>query len=1206
MPHTVQKRQSSRLAVLQPATLTSQRIGSISGEIRDFSTNGVLFTLLKPAAAIRLQDQTIIIAFRSGSVNPVQYRVAGRVVRVFDRSIGIAIDNFPADVYRALVESANQPRQTKTADSPVYTQAQTLAALEQCHAQFKLFITQVVAHFYHSLDAKLVSSQADTSSSAERWFLHSAYPLLVARRNEIAQMYLDESYLSREVQDAEARAESLTLELVDMEEFDDWLAVSQLIHKLNLDYAAEIEKFGSRYATLIDTASSIKTNPFGVHHIFWVFHAALAENKFGNELNALFYKVFYEAVLAFVGDFYAALNEILAFVKPARPDDELPSGAITPSPITPQPPQSPVRDAPAPSPDMNRNTGAYGRSKAISIDDYLYANTPYSHSDGGAVPSVAMRQQQPASQSTALDYGLSQMLWRVNFLLNNADVAQGYQAVTDAVMDWTGVPQSAEAQSSAGIPAMYELPGHMNRKVYFRAPSVRPDAAAVPVGTHIARADYLPPILDVLNGIQRRRVEQGDDIDETPIKSQLMDVLAQFENATRFDPLIQTINFFDEALTTRLSGNAANSDIRGLLKKIELPMVKLVLLDEEFSQSSTDAARQTVNLIERFYAAADDMGKIIDQRLQRLLNLLVNQVVDQFEHKISVFDEVNRVLIHLLIPIEEARKNKITQIQLMCQQRQKPAFTVDEPGLDEPADIDLVVMTIVDLMCRGDWLAVMINGDPVAYQLICMESEDKLFVFANRSATTVREFPRHMLYRDLTEGQVRLLPEYDLPFMERSAYKGMLNVYEQVCRRATHDSVSGLFNHKGLMGHLETVFGYAAEQKRRIVLCMLLVDRFSLLYHNCDAEEAEVSFAPFISALAEQIKPTDVLARLGENTFVILMQDSDLTMAQTTMQSVLASIEEQRIRCQDKYFVIGANIGISSLTDAIGSPQELLSTAGAACVAAKAQGANNVEVYRPDNKQIEQEQNLFEWAGIIDQVINDGLLFLRCQKIQPIDVDGGYLPHYEILLGINGGTTIDPQGFVLAAEKWRRSADIDLWVLQQSIAWLTAQGDKLNAIAGVSINLSGHSLNNQKIGAYIKHALQTDPVLASKIIFEITETAVIQNLEAAQRFIVATRAYGCRFSLDDFGSGYNSFAYLRNLSMDYLKIDGIFVRDIVASATDFALVKSMHEVARALGLQTIAEYVENDAILAKLHELGIDYAQGYGVEASKPLKELVL
>ncbi|WP_189836638.1 DUF1631 family protein [Sulfuriferula sp. AH1] len=1184
----VQRRRFRRITVIQPATLLSQHTGSIAGEIRDFSPSGVLFALTRPVGTAALQNQLITIEFRPNLADTQQYRIIGRVVRIFDQSVGIVIEHFPANAYRDLVLLTNQPKQpVPTAATAGYSEAQISDALTQCHTRFKSFIAQVITHFYNSLSGKQAFSAEQTASMEERWLVQEAYPRIAMQRAGLERAFFDDDYLDRDMQDnASIKEENQPLALVDVDEFDDWLAVTQLVNRLNLEYSYEAGKFESRYAVLIGTQLSPNANPFGSHYIFQTFREVWAAVEFPHQVKALLYKTFHEAMMVFMDEFYRDLNEIVAFVQV--------------SPLKPVVSESMARAVDTAAVNrVNARTGSE-QSAAIPLEDYLQTQGP------GTQHAARQRSSSSSSSATgipgpnaALGYGLNQLLEQLHLSQNNGSGEPDYRALTDSLRGLQSGQARTSRWSDSVIPAMHQLLEAAN-------PQLRQTGAAAPGGMQagaVIDSDNLSQILGVLNVMQQRML-QGDVADEASIKRQLIDALPQFGNASMQDRFFHSVHLFDEMLSTPLSDAGLNSDIRGLLKKIELTLLKLALMDEDFLESSNHPAQQTVNLLERFYAAADDMGRIFDPRLQRLLNLLANQIVDQFEGKPDVFDEVNKVLDNLLIPIDDIRKSKVEQIQFVCQHREQRAGI--EPAAEFFASKQNGETSEINLLRQDDWLSVMVDGVLAPYQLVWSSPSGRMFVMTSRSATTVREFTRQSLMQALATGQVIRLPEYDIPFMERSAHKLMLNAYERVYQQATHDPVSGLLNRKGMITQLDVIFANEDVQKRRGILCMLMFDQLSQLYHNCDAEEAEVSLMALIGLIANEVKSTDLFARLGENTFAILLHDSDLASAQANMQGLVAIIEQQRISCQGKQFVIGVNVGIAQIDAVVDSVSKLFKSVGSACVAAKAQGVNFVQIYEAGSALIRHEQSLFEWAGAIDQVFNDNLLFLRCQKIQPIDAGRGALPHYEILLGVNKHLTTNPQEFILAAEKWNRSADIDLWVLQQSFEWLAAQGGRLDALGGVSINLSGHSLANEKILAYIYQTLEARQIPADKVIFEITETAVISRLDSAQRFIETVRGFGCRFSLDDFGSGYSSFAYLKNLKADFLKIDGAFIRDLAKSPADLAMVKSMHQVAHALGLKTIAEYVENPVTLDMLGRIGVDYAQGHGIEASRALDTLVL
>ncbi|HPB31772.1 MAG TPA: EAL domain-containing protein [Candidatus Sumerlaeota bacterium] len=246
------------------------------------------------------------------------------------------------------------------------------------------------------------------------------------------------------------------------------------------------------------------------------------------------------------------------------------------------------------------------------------------------------------------------------------------------------------------------------------------------------------------------------------------------------------------------------------------------------------------------------------------------------------------------------------------------------------------------------------------------------------------------------------------------------------------------------------------------------------------------------------------------------------------------------------------------------------------------------------------------WAGRIDQIIQQNGLYLRCQKVEPLDPASGHVPYYEILLGIRpDNEEIPTPKFLSAVERWQRGTDVDMWVVEKTFAWVENNPEWFERIGGFAINIVPASMAHPEFLKFLHAKLDTAALPLDKITFEITETSAIDNQRAAQEFIRQIRRYGCRFSVDDLGSGYSSFAHLRNLRTDSIKIDGIFVKDCVDTPSDFAMVRSMNDIGHALGLATVAEFVESVEIMEKLREIGVDYVQGYAVKKPLRLEELI-
>ena len=276
-----------------------------------------------------------------------------------------------------------------------------------------------------------------------------------------------------------------------------------------------------------------------------------------------------------------------------------------------------------------------------------------------------------------------------------------------------------------------------------------------------------------------------------------------------------------------------------------------------------------------------------------------------------------------------------------------------------------------------------------------------------------------------------------------------------------------------------------------------------------------------------------------------------------------------------------------------------MGAADLACYVAKDLGRNRIHVYESGDQELMRRHSEMRWVSRITEAIDKDQLVLYYQDIRPVVPGGGDVQHFEILVRMLGddGKVVMPDEFLPAAERYNLVGLLDRWVIRNALEWYAGNSSGCGADASVimAINISGASVADDSLLDYIKSELERFEVPAAAVCFEITETAAIANLDAAKLFIHDLHKLGCRFALDDFGSGLSSFAYLKSLPVDYLKIDGDFVRDMVTDPVDFAMVSSMHQLGKAMGIRTIAEFVENDRVIDKLAEIGVDYAQGYGI-----------
>ena len=359
--------------------------------------------------------------------------------------------------------------------------------------------------------------------------------------------------------------------------------------------------------------------------------------------------------------------------------------------------------------------------------------------------------------------------------------------------------------------------------------------------------------------------------------------------------------------------------------------------------------------------------------------------------------------------------------------------------------------------------------------------------------------------------------------------------------------------------------------------------------------------------LAGIVRARDVVARIGSDKFGVLLENCDLPTAQIVMKKISHAVSSLDFEWEGKSHEVSVSIGIAPITAEAQSVTSLMNAAETARNVSKERGRNSIHVLDIEDRGLLERKEQIRWVGQIQSALRDDRFTLYAQLIKPL-MSKTAKPHYEILLRLqdDDGSVIPPGKFLPAAENFYLMSSIDYWVIGKAFSEMAEQIGKSGQACEISINLSGQSLNDPVgFAAYIGNKLEEYQLDAHNICFEITESAAIANIDDARFFIDQVGAYGCRFSLDDFGTGLSSFAYLKNLKVDYLKIDGSFVTDIVTDPVSSSMVAAINQVGHAMQLQTVAEFVENDAIEQKLIEIGVDFGQGYGLGKPLPFAEIL-
>ena len=433
------------------------------------------------------------------------------------------------------------------------------------------------------------------------------------------------------------------------------------------------------------------------------------------------------------------------------------------------------------------------------------------------------------------------------------------------------------------------------------------------------------------------------------------------------------------------------------------------------------------------------------------------------------------------------------------------------------------------------------------------------------------------------------------------------NLTRELSWQASHDSLTGLVNRREFERQVEQALLNAKTSDREHTLCYLDLDQFKIVNDTCGHIAGDQLLREITTLLKSRMRPSDTIARLGGDEFGLLLYNCSLNEGIKIAEKLHQSMQKFRFGWQDKTFTVGVSIGLAAINTESQSLTSVLSAADAACYAAKNKGRDRIQVYQADDIELAQQQGEMQWVARINKAFEENRFRLYYQKIVPIDSGSENSNHYEVLLRMidESGNLVSPMAFIPAAERYNLMPTIDRWVISTLFA---AQAEHLRATSHLynpnqymyAINLSGASINDEHFIDFLHQQFLLHQIPPEIICFEITETVAIVNLNKATKFIHSLKKIGCRFALDDFGSGMSSFAYLKTLPVDYLKIDGGFVKDIVGDRIAGAMVEAINRIGQVMGIKTIAEFVENDDILEKVKILGVNYAQGYGIAKPQP------
>jgi diguanylate cyclase (GGDEF)-like protein/PAS domain S-box-containing protein len=421
----------------------------------------------------------------------------------------------------------------------------------------------------------------------------------------------------------------------------------------------------------------------------------------------------------------------------------------------------------------------------------------------------------------------------------------------------------------------------------------------------------------------------------------------------------------------------------------------------------------------------------------------------------------------------------------------------------------------------------------------------------------------------------------------------------------SHDQLTGFLNRSAFEQKFETLVTEDNNSVPQHVLAFLDIDQFKVVNETCGSVAGDLLLKQVSAMIKKHVRKSDIVARLSGDEFGIIMPFFEMERALQTIQKIIIDIQHAGYVWNEQEYLVTASIGVMAFGRMSDEYADYYSKVTTACFLAKKNGGNQYHFIDENDEKVKAQQVSMEWVSGIMEGFSEDRFCLYVQPIVSIDREERYT-HYEVLIRYIApdGTVVSPNDFLPPAERYNLIERIDSWVVSNIISWLQEHQPRLSDVM-FSVNLSGRSIGSQTFHKFLRDSLSESRIDIKQLCFEITETAVVDNVEKSVEFINSIKELGAKFSLDDFGTGLSSFSYLKQFPVDYLKIDGEFVRDIIEDDKSYVFVRSMTEVGHCLDMEVIAEFVESDTMFNKLREANVDFIQGYQVGKPVSIQTLV-
>ncbi len=1267
-----ERRKYPRLPVRHAASLESDFAGTLNVVIENYCPGGLYASLMDQSAiaehpAARHLDTGEEVAVRIDFDNPqASQTLPARVARIGELGFGLAFLSAQPDLSEALREvSQAQGFLSRTEAAPEKRSTLLHQVSELCDG----FLSRHTRTCFENAKDSLLTAAADAPGDVGQTPFFEAMSLLRKHGEEIRSDFraaVDAHFESFDTVQpiASIGSEEKTadeMSLVDEEEFETWLALSEIIAGVENRNHDQLHGLEARLSQMTGKGVNSRNNPLGPAVICHHFHQAINRQEFSHQPAQVLWRTFGKTVAAELRSLYREVNDLLmdagilpnlvvAPLRPRRPAPRPVPGPEAPAEALAQPMENRA-GAPAPAhghprhypaeyadaymapPPATATTG----SKIIDIQELLASRLkPRSAPVESGPPQppfgLAELEQALADLQRAHDQDrryplgsrIDEALRRRHGLHSQRPLANKHakaillaQELLSTISDDSVVdPRAKEWIQRLEIQLL---------KMFLSEQDVLadPEHPARDLLNQLGRASIgkvqelnarEQQLVDKIDGIVDRLSEmQHPDRDSFADAAQQLETLLKRQHRLRSTQLKRVL----EAAEGQQRLDQARAGVQALLnerfagRQVPKPVLDLLrlgwrnLLDLAAVRAGPDGeeCRDAMTVVEDLDRLLDAEAKPTDKDLTRSRELL-KQIDERLtESRVDAADR-STLLKQLKELLPGPDKPPERQPERIDFRPERPP-TPPEPDDADPENAHWLGMA--KMLDKGSWLLFPApDGTTQPIKLAWISDNRDRYVFVNRNGQKALEISPGELAEKLHAKQAQMVDQPDQPLVDRTWHGMVQTMHDQLAHQATHDQLTECLNRKEFERQIRLKLGESKLMHTQHIALQIEIDQFRVINNTSGHDAGDQLLQDLARTMRRQLGADGGLARLGGDTFAVLLPRTEPAPGHEVAEKLRRAITDHRTRWKRSKLKATASIGLVSIDRASESVSQVLNQMDSACSAAKDAGRDRVKSYQIDDQELSQRDRAMALVTELESALDSDRIELYGQRILPLSPGADGKHHFEVLCRMRAkdGSLVLPDEFVPAAEAYGRIHFLDEWVFRRAFAMLTESPLK-SKVARLSLNLSAKTFGRPRFLAFVQRLFEETGLEPSKICFEITETAAISNLSRCTDFLRELRYLGCRFSLDDFGTGLSSFSYLKHLPVDYLKIDGSFVKDIASSTADYGLVRTINEIGHFLGKETVAEYVESEEVLEHLREIGLDFAQGFAIEEPRPLVEIL-